>query len=305
MRRETYLITGAGSGFGRGISLELAKQGKDVIAAVEHEEEVRPLLDEAAGLGLSMRVEKLDVTDPQDRAKAEAWDADVLLNNAGVTFVGSLLDIPEEFLRRQFEVNVFGTILLTKIVGRGMVKRGHGRIVFMSSASGLMSDPLSGPYGGSKFAVEGFAESLARELQEFHIEVATINPGPYMTGFNDREYETWKLWKTDPKEWLFDYPNLAFPYEQFQPHRPIAAFVKVLTGETRQYRNVVPKVMGVLVRRRQRELWRRNMDEGLGERFPLVKRAHDIDPATTPLEGLKDRIEDLFGGEDKGENPER
>ena len=60
-----------------------------------------------------------------------------------------------------------------------MIKKNKGRIINVSSVSGLMADPLSGPYCGSKFALEAFSESLSKELQEFNIEVATINPGPY------------------------------------------------------------------------------------------------------------------------------
>lgn len=98
-----------------------------------------------------------------------------------------------------------------------MIEGQKGRIVFISSVSGLMTDPFSGPYCGSKHALEAFAESLSKELQEFNVEVATINPGPYLTGFNDREYETWKNWQEDPSEYVFDYEKVAFPYEQFDP----------------------------------------------------------------------------------------
>ena len=234
----------------------------------------------------------MDVTDPADRERAWTWDVDVLLNNAGISEGGSLVDIPEERLRNQFEVNVFGPILLTQKIAKAMVKKQRGKIVFMSSVSGLMADPLSGPYGGSKFTLEAFAESLSKELQEFNVQVSTINPGPYLTGFNDREFEAWRTWRDNPEERIFDYTQLAFPYEQFDPEELIKEAIKVMTGETNDYRNVIPKAMGSMIKKRQKELWDKKTDENLGERHELVQKSIDIEPATTPTKGIVNKIKD-------------
>lgn len=242
--------------------------------------------------GIALRIEKLDVTNPADRERAESWDIDVLLNNTGIAEGGSLADIPEERLRNQFEVNVFGPILLTQLIAKNMVKKQRGKIVFMSSVSGLMADPLSGPYGGSKFALEAFAESLSKELQEFKVQVATINPGPYLTGFNDREFESWRLWRDNPEKRIFDYEHQAFPYEQLDPEELIKDAIKVMTGETNDYRNVIPKAMVPLVKKRQKELWDSKYDENLGERHELVQKSIDIEPATTPVKGIMNKIKD-------------
>lgn len=292
MVKETFLITGAGTGFGKGIALGLAEQGKKVIAGVETMSEVSALENEAKEKNIDIQVEKLDVTDPADRERAWTWDVDVLLNNAGISEGGSLADIPEERLRNQFEVNVFGPILLTQKIAKAMVKKQRGKIVFMSSVSGLMADPLSGPYGGSKFALEAFSESLSKELQEFNVQVAVINPGPYLTGFNDREFEAWRTWRDDPAERLFDYEQLAFPYEQLDPEELIKEGIKVLTGETNDYRNVVPKAMSAMIKKRQKELWDKKSDENLGERHELVQKSMDIEPATTPVKGIVNKIKD-------------
>lgn len=292
MVQETYLITGAGTGFGKGIAFDLAEQGKKVIAGVETMSEVSVLRKEVKEKEIEIQIEKLDVTDPVDRERAWTWDIDVLLNNAGISEGGSLVDIPEERLRNQFEVNVFGPILLTQKIARAMAKKQRGKIVFMSSVSGLMADPLSGPYGGSKFTLEAFAESLSKELQEFKVQVAVINPGPYLTGFNDREFEAWKLWRDNPEERLFDYEQLAFPYEQLDPKEVIKEAIKILTGETTDYRNVIPKAMVPLVKKRQKELWDRKCDDHLGERNELVQKSIDIEPATTPVKGIINKIKD-------------
>lgn len=294
MTKSVYLVTGAATGFGKAIVFELAEQGEEVIAAVETLSEVSALKLEAKERKVNLRIEKVDITDPADRERAGEWKVDVLLNNAGISEGGSLIDIPEERLRNQFEINVFGTILLTQQIARKMVQARKGKIVFMTSVSGLIADPLSGPYGGSKFALEAFAESLSKELQEFNIEVATINPGPYLTGFNDREFETWRMWRDNPEERIFNYEELAFPYEQFDPEAVIEESIKVLTGKNNAYRTVIPSVMTSIVKQRQKELWNRKSDEELGQRHELVQKSMDIEPATSPAEGIINKLKDVL-----------
>lgn len=279
MNRETILITGAGTGFGKDIAFRLAEMGKNVIASVEAMSQVSALEKEAQDKGVSMQIEKLDVTNEKDRAKAWKWDVDILVNNAAIKEGGSLLDIPEENLRSQFEVNAISPIILTKEFARKMVKKEEGRIVFVSSISGLTVNPFSGPYAGSKHAVEAFADALSKELQEFNVEVATVNPGPYLTGFNDREFETWKNWPDD-SERVFDYEKLAFPYEQYDPKEVIEPAVKVILGETKMYRNVVPEKMVPQIKKQMEEMWEKKTNDELGKRNEMVQKAYDIEPGT-------------------------
>lgn len=294
MTDMTYLITGAGTGLGKGVAKGLAERGKQVIAAVETAEEVPALIKEAQYQRLDLQVEKLDITDPEDRERAAGWDVDVLVNNAGISLGGALIDVPEEFLRRQFEVNVFGTILLTQVIARRMVGKGKGKIIFVSSVHGLMADPFSGPYCGSKYALEAFGESLAKELQELDVQVQMINPGPYLTGLNDREYEAWQHWDDDPSHRLFDYEQLAFPYEQLDPDGAIEEMIEIISGGSNDYRNVIPKALVTVAKKRQRDLWKRMIDEELGERDTMIKRSMKLDPATKPAESLKERIKEKF-----------
>lgn len=292
MQKDVYLITGAGTGFGKGIAFGLAEEGYNVIATVEIMSQVSALKKEASERGLDIQIEKLDVTNPADREKAWKWEVDILLNNAGIAEGGAVVDIPEKNLRNQFETNVFGPILLTQKYAKEMIKRRHGKIVFMSSVSGLMADPISGPYGASKFALEAFAESLSKEMQEFNVEVATINPGPYLTGFNDREFEAWKNWQNDSSNYLFDYEKLAFPYEQLDPEDLIKKAIEVLTSKNSQYRNVIPKAMVPLIKKRQQELWDKKVSDELGEKHKLIKKSFKIEPATPPLTGIINKIKD-------------
>lgn len=277
---QTILITGAGTGFGRETALRAAKQGAHVIAGVEIVAQIASLQEEARGRGVALQVEKLDVTDPDDRARAWTWDIDVLLNNAGISEGGSTADIPGENLRRQFEVNVFGPVLLTQGFARQMVRKGEGKIVFMSSVAGLTVDPFTGAYAGSKHAIEAFAEALRAEMLEFGVQVATVNPGPFLTGFNDRMFETWKTWRDDATARVFDYASLDFPHEQFDPEPVIIETLKVLLDNDGPYRNVVPLDYPTQVKAQQQEAWTRQRRDDLGRRHPLVEKAYDIGPGT-------------------------
>ncbi|MEK4554022.1 SDR family oxidoreductase [Jeotgalicoccus sp. FSL K6-3177] len=277
---QTVLITGAGTGFGKNIAFALAEKDHPVIATVEVMSQVSALEQEARERGVKMKIEKLDVTNPKDREKAWAWDIDVLVNNAAVKEGGSLVDIPEANLRHQFEANVFGPILLTKGFARKMVENKQGRIVFVSSVSGITTNPLSGPYSGSKHTVEAFAMALSKELQEFNVEVSTINPGPYLTGFNDREFETWKNWEIDLDDTVFDYRKTAFPSEQFDPEEVTEPAIKVILGETDQYRNVIPEKMVSQLQDTQKSVWNKTTTADLGKRHESVQKSYDIEPGT-------------------------
>jgi NAD(P)-dependent dehydrogenase (short-subunit alcohol dehydrogenase family) len=184
------LITGAGSGFGLETAMRLAKKGFEVVAAVEIYAQVQPLKRAASNRGVALQGEKLDVTDGGDRKKALTWDIEILVNNAGVLEGGSVIDIPGQNMRHEFEVNVIGPLLLTQGIAKQMVRRGEGRIVWVSSREGLNTNPFIGIYSASKHAIEAIAETMSLELQEFNVEVATVNPGPFLTGFNDRGFET-------------------------------------------------------------------------------------------------------------------
>ena len=100
------------------------------------------------------------------------------------------------------------------------------------------------------------------------------------------------MWRDNPEERIFDYKQLAFPYEQLNPEAVIEEAIKVLTSETTDYRNVVPKAMVPMIKKRQKELWDKKCDENLGERHELVQKSMDIEPATTPVKGIVNKIKD-------------
>jgi len=280
---KKVLITGAGTGFGFEAAMRLAEKGFDVIAAVEIYAQVQTVKWQAAERGVELQVVKLDVTNGGDRRKALDWGVEILVNNAGVGEGGSTVDIPEANIRHQFEVNVTGPLVLTQGIVKQMIRRGAGRVVWVSSREGLNVNPFTGIYSASKHAVEAIAETMAYELQEHDIEVATVNPGPFLTGFNDRMFQTWESWEDDPSQRLFDYAKLAFPRAQFDPEAVYATLTAVAAGEVDSFRNLEPTSMLDETRHLQAVPWERKVTDGLGTRHPAIQHSYEMKPET-PVE---------------------
>ncbi len=276
----TVMITGAGTGLNKGAAFELARRGFDVIACVENYPQLRALEVEIEELELPIRIEKLDVTRAGDRRRAASLDVDVLVNGAGILEGGALVDIPSDNLRWQFEVNLFGPLFLTQAIARRMAARRRGRIVFMSSVVGILTGPFVGAYAASKHAIEAIAETMAMELQEFGIEVAVINPGPFLTGFNDSGFLTPRTWNDAPSERLFDYDGLAFPFEQFDPAAAFGSIADVIAGKSPLFRNIVTADLAAGVREQSELVWSRRSADGVGRRSDLVQRSYEMNPET-------------------------
>lgn len=179
------LITGAGSGFGRGAAIALAEMGHQVIGGTISDAEATDL----GAAHSNITAQKLDITNDADLAAARNLEVDVLLNNAGRGQLGPVAEVPMEDVRKVFEVNVFGTMQITQAVIPGMKVKGAGRIITVSSIAGLFSGPLTAPYAMTKHALEAFSKSLRAEMEPYGIEVCKLNPGPYATGFNDAMVE--------------------------------------------------------------------------------------------------------------------
>jgi NAD(P)-dependent dehydrogenase (short-subunit alcohol dehydrogenase family) len=276
----TVLITGAGSGLNNGAALELAERGYEVIACVENFPQVRALEIQAKERGVKLRIEKIDVTQEGDRRRAMTWDVDVLVNGAGIIEGGAIVDIPGENMRRQFEVNVIGPVLLTQGVAKRMISRRSGRIIFVSSVVGILAGPFVGFYAASKHALEAIAGTMSLELQEFGVQVAVVNPGPFLTGFNDAAFLTTKNWNDDASARVFDYGKLAFPFEQFEPSLAFSSIVDVITGKSPLFRNVITPELAAAVREQSLQVWTRKAADGLGTRSELVAKAYTMKPET-------------------------
>ncbi|MCB9603074.1 MAG: SDR family oxidoreductase [Sandaracinus sp.] len=185
---KTILITGASSGIGKATAAHFAKHGWNVVATMRQPAEEHDLAAE------NVLVTRLDVLDDASIASAVAeadarfGGVDVLLNNAGYGAYGALEATSMEVVRRQFDVNLFGLVAVTKAVLPNMRAKRNGVIVNVSSVGGRMCYPLGALYHGSKWAVEGLSEALHYELAVLGIRVKLVEPGGVDTDFGGRSF---------------------------------------------------------------------------------------------------------------------
>jgi len=262
---KTILITGAGSGFGEGTAIGLARLGHKVIAGVQISPQVTALRRKVEELGLqdNLRVERLDLLDPYDVKYALTWDIDILFNNAGIGEAGPVFEIPVDLVRKNFETNVFAPLVLTQGFIRKFIEaKKPGKIVFTSSMGGLFTPPGYGIYVSTKHALEAIAEALQDELRPYNIKVQTINPGAYLTGYNETMAD-------NPFRWLDDKSNftkradmravfdslLGTPQGRLDPEEMIDAMIRIVPADTGNFRNVVPRFVEDMLKEHQQKAW--------------------------------------------------
>jgi NAD(P)-dependent dehydrogenase (short-subunit alcohol dehydrogenase family) len=238
--KKTVLVTGAGSGFGKGTSLALAARGHEVIATTETDEQAEAL----AATSPDLIVERLNIAS-DDIEKVGRWDLDVLINNAAMGQTGPLADVPNDRIRAIFEVNVFGTLALTQRVLAHMIPKGSGRIIMMSSIGGLHAFPAFGPYNMTKHAIEAMGKTMRMELGPQGIDVCLINPGPHATGFNDSMAETMWEWFGDkslqaPNMQMFADMRKAAVTDQMDPQAVVDKLVELTEAKSTAEHNIVP-----------------------------------------------------------------
>jgi NAD(P)-dependent dehydrogenase (short-subunit alcohol dehydrogenase family) len=185
MGDRVALVTGGSSGIGERAAIRLHEAGFTTYAVARRVERMQGL----ARAGVTTFA--MDVTDDAamtagvERILRAHGRVDVLVNNAGYGSYGAVENVPIEEARRQFEVNVFGLARLTQLVTPGMRERASGRILNISSIGGKFYEPLGAWYHATKFAVEGFSDSLRLELAPFGIHVVIIVPGAILTEWSD------------------------------------------------------------------------------------------------------------------------
>jgi NAD(P)-dependent dehydrogenase (short-subunit alcohol dehydrogenase family) len=181
---KTIIITGASSGFGRETAKIFQKQGWNVVATMRSPENEKELSELE-----NVVVTHLDVQDTEsiqnsvNKAIQHFGSIDVLLNNAGYGLMGVFESATPEQIQKQYAVNVFGLMDVTRSVLPQMRQQGSGTIINLSSFGGQVGLPFGSLYNSSKFAVEGFSESLSHELSAFGIFVKIIEPGGVNTNF--------------------------------------------------------------------------------------------------------------------------
>ena len=186
---KTWLITGASSGLGYALAKYVLEQGDRVVMGARTLDSMAALAERHPGRALAVR---LDVTNAEQRVaavretEARFGGIDVLVNNAGIDFLGAIEEQDERDFRAQFEVNFFGAVALLRLVLPGMRGRKQGTIINMSSMDGIASLPVNGYYSASKFALEGLTESLWQEIEPLGLRAFLVEPGSFRTGLEQR-----------------------------------------------------------------------------------------------------------------------
>lgn len=218
MGEHVALVTGSSSGFGMLAVVELAKNGFHVIATMRDlskKGKVQELLIEN-NLTDMVRFEQLDVTDTDSIHRISLvihsiGRVDVLVNNAGYAAGGFAEEVSMEEFRKQFDTNFFGLVEVTQAVLPFMRQQSYGKIINISSISGLIGFPGLSPYVSSKYALEGFSESLRLEVKPFGIDVFLVEPGSYRT----------KIWSSGKK--ISD--------RSLQSNSPYYSYMEKIVGE--------------------------------------------------------------------------
>lgn len=187
---KVWLVTGASRGLGREIARAALDAGETVVATARTADAAR---EACGGEHDRLHAFALDITDAE-RANSVAAEIserfgaiDVLVNNAGYAELGFFETFTDAAVRRQFEVNLFGTMNVARAVAPHMRARRSGLIVTISSVSGLVSNGGGAVYSASKFAVEGWMEGFAEELAPFGVRSILIEPGMLRTDFMDQK----------------------------------------------------------------------------------------------------------------------
>jgi NAD(P)-dependent dehydrogenase (short-subunit alcohol dehydrogenase family) len=227
---KSVLITGATDGLGRALALLLAQRGYRVFAAGRSPEKLAQLDSLARENKIPLESMPLDVCSDESVERAisnvlgKVGQLDVLVNNAGVNYTATVEDLSMQDWRAQFETNFFGVLRVTRAVLPHMRERRSGRILMMSSLSGLVTPPTQGAYSSSKHALEGLSNALRMELYPFRIDVVLIEPGYIVTGIQKAATE------------------LSRPYMQESgPYAPLYARFLASANDTRSKSRTTPE----------------------------------------------------------------
>jgi NAD(P)-dependent dehydrogenase (short-subunit alcohol dehydrogenase family) len=248
------LITGCSSGIGKATAVAAAARGHRVYATARD-----PLsLDELAGGG-RIRTLALDVTDTSSIGRAvasvlgEAGRLDVLVNNAGYGQYGAVEEVTAEEWRREFDVNLFGAVEVTRAVLPAMRQRRSGTIVNVSSVAGKIAIPFAGPYCASKHALEAVSDSLRVEVAPFGIRVVVIEAGPIATRFGERARASVARMLGSPGPYSAFYKNAEramdtdFQAGKLPPEAVARVIVNAIESEKPKTRYRITRIASVLI----------------------------------------------------------
>lgn len=273
---QTWIITGASKGLGRSLAESALRRGDRVVAAVR---DVAAVADLRTTYGDSVTAVQFDATDTVnagrlvDQAVNRYGRLDVLVNNAGRALIGAAEEVTDAQLRELMALHLFGPAALVRAALPVMRKQRAGTIVQMSSQGGRMSFPGASTYGASKFALEGWSESVAAEVAPFGIRVVLVEPSRFRTSFNAADTLAFTE-SSDPYRAALGAFRVnmaeADGVQEGDPDRAAAIIVDVVHSDDVPLR--LP--LGAEAVRRLTATYRRNLDEV--ERWAETARSADF-----------------------------
>ena len=188
---KVALVTGASSGIGAATAVALAEAGAAVAVGARRRDRLDALAGRLRDGGATVLALDLDVTDERScaaavrRTREELGGLDVLVNNAGVMLLGTIVGADPEDWRRMLSTNVLGLLYMTHAAIEGMVEQGSGDVVNVSSVAGRVARMGAGVYNASKWAVNAFSESLRQEVTGRGVRIGLVEPGAVATELTD------------------------------------------------------------------------------------------------------------------------
>ena len=188
-KSRIWFITGTSTGLGRKLAEAVLAKGDRVVATARKQATVADLERQYPNHARAVRLDVTDLTQVEASVQAAIGAfgrIDVLVNNAGYGLIGAVEEVSDTQIRQQFETNLFGLLNVTRAVLPLLREQRSGHILNITSVGGQVSFPVSGLYHGTKYAIEGISESLAKEVAAFGIKVTIIEPGAFKTDFGSR-----------------------------------------------------------------------------------------------------------------------
>jgi NAD(P)-dependent dehydrogenase (short-subunit alcohol dehydrogenase family) len=239
---KTWLITGCSTGLGQAFAKEILKSGCNVVVTSRKQKDIQDIVADypATALGLALDVtDKKQIVDVVEQAKAKFGRIDILLNNAGFGYRSAVEEADDRQVEALFATNFFGTVNMLKAVLPTMRQQRSGVIFNVSSIAGRFSNPGSGYYSATKYAIEGMSDALSKEVAPLGIKVVVIEPGAFRTDFSGRSL-------TGAPNEIADYKETAGKrrkendhtngYEPGDPQKAAQAIIKLAECEKPPFR---------------------------------------------------------------------
>jgi NAD(P)-dependent dehydrogenase (short-subunit alcohol dehydrogenase family) len=234
--KKVWFITGCSTGFGRELAKKLLETGYRVVVTARDASKVEDLvkINEANALALRLDVnDKAQVAEAVETAEKHFGTIDVLVNNAGFGYFGSIEESEEDEVRSMFETNFWGLSNMTRAVLPSMRVRRSGAIVNVSSIGGFAGNPSVGYYNATKFAVNGFSEALKKELEPLGIKVLIVMPSGFRTDWAGRSANDAPATIADYAETADKFKETIRGYSGKQPGDPVRAAKAIIEAVER------------------------------------------------------------------------